>query len=74
MAEITQREQVILQMETDATRKYPFSRRTLDQIQDLRLLEERTLKKECPEKDFLVPAPIIIARAVERLHFETFLP
>lgn len=72
MSRITQREQVVLQMETDATRKYPFSRETLDQIQDLRFKRERELNEENPEKEYLVPAPIIIAEAIADLHEKTF--
>lgn len=67
------KEQVIVQMETDATRKYPFSRKTLDQIQDLRQWEEDNMKAEFPDKDFLVPAPIIIARAIDDMHRGVFV-
>lgn len=72
MSRITQREQVVLQMETDATRKYPFSRETLDQIQDLRFKRERELNEENPDKEYLVPAPIIIAEAIADLHEKAF--
>lgn len=69
---ITQREQVILQMDTDATRKYPFSRTTLDQIQDIRYQKEKDLNELNPGKEYLVPAPIVIAEAIADLHEKMF--
>lgn len=69
-----QKEQVVLQMETDATRKYPFPRETLDQIADLRHKREQELNHANPGKEYLVPAPVIIAEAVAAAHAQAFLP
>ena len=44
---------------------------TLDQIQDLRHLKEKQLG-ETASKSFIVPAPVIIAEAIEALHFQYF--
>lgn len=66
------KEQVVLVMDTDATRKYPFSRVTLDQIQDLRFHREKELNEASPGKSYMVPAPIIIADAIELLHSKVF--
>ena len=69
-----QKEQVVLQMDTDATRKYPFPRETLDQIADLRHKREQDLNDANPGKEYLVPAPVIIAEAVAAAHAQAFLP
>lgn len=56
---------------TVSTRKYPFTQQTLDQIQDLRAeAEERIYQAEGYE--VMVPAPIVIAEAVDALHKQTF--
>lgn len=60
----------VVVIETDATRKYPFSRKTLDQIQDLRQVEEDRYQRQ--GQDVIVPAPVIIANAVDLLHQQTF--
>lgn len=69
-----QKEQVVLQMDTDATRKYPFPRQTLDQIADLRHKREQDLNDSNPGKEYLVPAPVIIAEAIAAAHAQAFLP
>lgn len=66
------REQVVLVLDTDATRKYPFSRETLDKIQELREHEQRELNEENPGKEYLVPAPVIIKEAIDLLYDSTF--
>ncbi|AWY03065.1 hypothetical protein SCYZ1_15 [Pseudomonas phage SCYZ1] len=66
------REQVVMVLETDATRKYPFSRHTLDQIQDLRHHAEKELNDANPNKSYMVPAPVILAQAIDDLHAKVF--
>jgi len=56
---------------TVSTRKYPFVQETLDKIRELRHLKEDELYKETGE-DVVVPAPIIIKEAVDRMHEEEF--
>lgn len=56
---------------TEATRKYPFTRETLDQIRALRLREEEQLKKDTG-KDYIVPAPMIIQAAVAYFYSTVF--
>lgn len=62
---------VITLADTVATRSYPFTRETLDQIQDLRHLKEKELG-EAGDITYVVPAPVIIAEAIEKLHAEYF--
>lgn len=62
---------ITLVLETVATRSYPFAQETLDQLQDLRKLREDDLKEETGN-EYLVPAPVIIAEAVNLLHTQTF--
>lgn len=57
--------------ETAATRKYPFTRKTLDQIMDLRENAEARYFNKTGE-EVVVPAPIIIADAIDLLHQQTF--
>lgn len=66
------REQVVMVLDTDATRKYPFSRATLDQIQDLRHAAEKELNDANQNKSYMVPAPVIIAQAIDELHAKVF--
>lgn len=56
---------------TDVTRRYPFAQRTIDQIKELRDHEEKQLQAETGEV-YQVPAPIILAQAVDLLHTQTF--
>lgn len=63
---------VITLADTVATRSYPFTRETLDQIQDLRHLKEKELG-EAGDVTYVVPAPVIIAEAIEKLHAEYFV-
>lgn len=74
MVELNQKQQVVLQMDTDATRKYPFPRQTLDQIADLRYKREQELNAANPDKEYLVPAPVIIAEAIAAAHTQAFMP
>lgn len=53
--------------DTVATRKYPFTRDTLDQIADLRSHRENELYDET-KKEHMVPAPVIIADAIAMMH------
>lgn len=62
---------VVTLPDTVATRSYPFTRETLDQIQDLRHLKEKELGEAC-DQSFVVPAPVIIAEAIDALHAEYF--
>lgn len=57
--------------ETVATRSYPFSRQTLDQIKELRHNREEDLFDETG-KEHMVPAPVVLAEAVDLLHRTTF--
>ncbi len=57
--------------DTVSTRKYPFTRQTLDQIQDLRRKREDRIYDSHGEV-VVVPAPIIIAEAVDALHRDEF--
>lgn len=56
---------------TVTTRKYPFTQETLDQIQDLRHAAEERWFDENGE-EVIIPAPIVIADAVNNLHKQTF--
>ena len=56
---------------TVATRKYPFTQLTLDQIQDIRKAKEDQIYDETGN-NVLVPAPIVIAEAIDHLHEEMF--
>ena len=55
---------------TAATRKYPFTQQTLDQIQDIRKVKEKELNDG--GGNFIVPAPVIIAEAIDKLHQDYF--
>ena len=57
--------------DTVATRAYPFTRETLDQIQDIRHLQEKELFDE-GEGVVIVPAPVVIAEAIDMLHTHYF--
>lgn len=61
----------LLLEDTVSTRKYPFTQRTLDQIQDLRRYREDRIYDSHGE-DVVVPAPIILADAVDCLHEQVF--
>lgn len=52
---------------TVATRKYPFTRETLDQIAALRKHREEELFEET-KQEHMVPAPVILADAIALLH------
>lgn len=56
---------------TVATRSYPFTQETLDQIQDIRKAKERELN-EASNQTFIVPAPVVIAEAIALLHEDYF--
>lgn len=62
---------VVTLPDTVATRQYPFTRETLDQIQDIRKVKERELG-DGSTTTFIVPAPVIIAEAIDKLHQEYF--
>lgn len=65
---VVNREVKTLEMpNTVATRKYPFTQQTLDQIRDLREHSQDKLYQETGE-DIIVPAPIILAEAVAYFH------
>lgn len=69
---LRQTETVTITLEdTVATRGYPFTQLTLDQIRDIRYQKEKELG-EGTEKQFLVPAPVVIAEAIDKLHAEYF--
>ncbi|QDH46118.1 hypothetical protein Pa222_025 [Pseudomonas virus Pa222] len=72
MTQVTMKRQVVIQMETYATRKYPFSRDTLDKIQSIRRVKEQELNDANPDEEFLVPAPVVIAEAIDRLFEDYF--
>ncbi|UMO76476.1 hypothetical protein DNAM_500 [Pseudomonas phage BroderSalsa] len=56
---------------TVATRSYPFTQETLDQIQDIRKAKEREMN-EASNQTFVVPAPVVIAEAIALLHEDYF--
>lgn len=56
---------------TVATRSYPFTQQTLDQIRDIRYRKEKDLN-EGSDKVFMVPAPVVIAEAIDLLHADMF--
>lgn len=65
---VVNREVKTLEMlDTVATRKYPFTQKTLDQIKELRESSQDRLYLQTGE-DIIVPAPVIIAEAVACLH------
>ncbi len=58
---LTLQESIVVTLDdTVASRRYPFTQTTLDQIQDLRHTKEKQLG-ETSNKSFIVPAPVIIA-------------
>lgn len=57
--------------ETAATRKYPFTRDTLDKIKEIRGKLEDDLKEETG-KEYLVPAPMVLEAAVNMYHCHLF--
>lgn len=67
----TQESVVITLEDTVATRSYPFTQETLDQIQDIRKVKEAELN-DGSGKTFIVPAPVILAEAIDRLHEDYF--
>lgn len=62
---------VVTLPDTVATRQYPFTRETLDQIQDIRKVKEKELG-EGSTVTYVVPAPVVIAEAIDLLHREYF--
>ncbi|AUX83649.1 hypothetical protein FDJ32_gp20 [Pseudomonas phage NV1] len=69
---LVQTESVVISLDnTVATRGYPFTQETLDQIRDIRYQKEKELG-EGTDKKFLVPAPVVIAEAIDKLHAEYF--
>lgn len=62
---------VVTLPDTVATRQYPFTRETLDQIQDIRKVKEKELG-EGGTTTFVVPAPVVIAEAIDLLHQHYF--
>lgn len=71
MSETMKEVTTLVLADTVATRKYPFTRQTLDQIQDLRKKREEELTAETG-KDHMVPAPVIIAEAIYLMHQDEF--
>lgn len=57
--------------DTVASRSYPFTQITLDQIRDLREAAQEDLK-ETTGQEHMVPAPVVLADAVNRLWNDTF--
>lgn len=55
--------------DTVATRKYPFTQKTLDQIREIRESRQDIIYNESGE-EIIVPAPIVIADAINLLHTE----
>lgn len=68
--EVIERATLVLS-DTVATRKYPFTQQTLDEIRDLRQLREQDYLRD-HDQEVIVPAPVIIAEAIHLLHTETF--
>lgn len=68
------KQQTVVTLEnTAATRKYPFTRETLDQIQDIRFRMEQDMKLESGGvTDYMVPAPVVISQAIDELHGRMF--
>lgn len=58
--------------DTVATRAYPFTQVTLDQLHDLRLEKEKEHFEEHGEH-VVYPAPVIIAEAIDLLHQDYFV-
>ncbi len=56
---------------TAATRKYPFSRDTLNKLQELRKFREDKYY-DASGLDIIVPAPVILSDAVDLLYSQTF--
>ncbi|CCE60778.1 hypothetical protein tf_23 [Pseudomonas phage tf] len=68
---MTTRTQTVIHLEnTEATRKYPFTRNTLDQIQDIRYKMEKEMGAD--GNDYLIPAPVVIAQAIDEMHERLF--
>lgn len=69
---LSQTETVVITLDnTVATRGYPFTQNTLDQIRDIRFAKEKELS-DGTGKNFMVPAPVVIAEAIDKLHLEYF--
>lgn len=62
---------VIQLEETVATRSYPYSQKMLDQQHELRDAMEKDYWEETGES-VIVPAPVVIAEALDRLHQDYF--
>ena len=58
--------------DTEATRRYPFTRETLDKIADIRRAKEKEYNDGDAERAHMVPAPVVIAEAVDVLHEKYF--
>lgn len=58
--------------DTVATRAYPYTQETLDQIQDLREEKQREHFRDTGEH-VIYPAPVIIAEAIDLMHQDFFL-
>ena len=57
--------------DTVATRQYPFTQETLDQLHDLREVKERE-HFESTGESVIFPAPVLLAEAVDMLHQHYF--
>lgn len=71
MTTVIENRKVVTLKDTVATRSYPFTQQTLDQIKDLRIDQEDAIHENTGEV-VMVPAPVIIAEAIDQLHKTTF--
>jgi hypothetical protein len=62
---------IIHLVDTVATRSYPFTQETLDQLHDIRQAREEEHLLETGES-VVIPAPVILAEAVDRMHDDFF--
>jgi hypothetical protein len=55
-----------------ATRKYPFSEETLKKLAEIRHSKEKELNDANKDRQYMVPAPVVLAEAIDLLHDKYF--
>ena len=68
---VTHKTKTLELTDTVATRSFPFTQRTLDQLRELRVDKQEEILEETGE-EVTVPAPIIIAEAIDEYHKQIF--
>ncbi len=68
---VVESQRVMKLSDTEVTRSYPFTRKTVNQIQDLRRAKEDA-HYDLTGEDVMVPAPVVIAEAIDDMHAKYF--